>query len=138
MAIYFPGTGTLSCAVCPGTWIVCSQGISHNFYPPHGNMGQLVPLSPPLLTTLCLCTSWDVFTTSPLLPIWMNVASLHPWLLDFMQLDFLMVLGVVCFEVSCHSFCGCTRQRSMLTYCSFLTGSLEDFFSILVFSMYIF
>ena len=42
--------------------------------------------------SLCLSTSL------PLLPTWMNVASLIPWLLDF-QLNFLTILGVTCFVV---------------------------------------
>ena len=55
------------------------------FYPPHVNVGLPVPppSPPPLYATPCLCTSPPVSTSLLLLPIWMNVASLNPWLLVF-------------------------------------------------------
>ena len=34
-------------------------------------------------TLLCFCTFLPVSTNPPFLPIWMNVASLNPWLSDF-------------------------------------------------------
>ena len=43
---------------------------------------------PPLPATLYLCTSPPVSTTPALLPVWMNVASLYPWLSDFHAAQF--------------------------------------------------
>ena len=83
MGIYLPGAGTLVSAVWPWAGIACSQGIPTDFYPPQMNVGMpnLLPL--PLYATPCLCTSPPVSTSLLLLPIWMNVASLNPWLLVF-------------------------------------------------------
>ena len=56
-----------------------------NFYSPHMNVGPLI-LPLPLCATLCPlhpdCPSL------PLLPIWMNVSSLIPWLSDFHTVRF--------------------------------------------------
>ena len=97
MGIYLPGTGTLGCVVWPGSGILHSWGIPPDFYPPHVNVGQTIPL--PLHAPLSLCTSAPIPTSLPLLPVWMNVATLNPWLSDFHTALFLMVLGVICFEV---------------------------------------
>ena len=97
MGIYLPGTENLGCIVWPGAGIAHSQGIPPDFYPPHMNVGPPGPVQlppPPLCTTLCLLASLL------LLPIWMNVAPLHLWLLDFHTvLFFSKVLGVIGFEI---------------------------------------
>ena len=77
MGIYLSSAGNLSCVVWPGVQITCSQGAPPDFYLPHLNMGLPIPLLQPLCATPCVCTSL------PLLPVWMNVASLNAWLSDF-------------------------------------------------------
>ena len=78
------GTGSLGCAVWPGAGIACSQGIPPDFYLPHMNVGLPVPQLPlPLCSTPHLLASVPISTTLPLLPAWVNVASLNPWLSDF-------------------------------------------------------
>ena len=83
MGMSVPGTGTLGCVVWPGAVIVSSQGIPLDFYPPHVHMGlSIAPPLLPLSTTGHLHASGSL-GLHPLLPIWMNVASSTPWLLDF-------------------------------------------------------
>ena len=74
MGIYLPGTGTLGYADWSGAGFAGSQGILPNFYPPHVNVG------PPILPPLHAIAHLHHFT---LLPVWVNVASLNPWLSDF-------------------------------------------------------
>ena len=76
MGIYLPGAGTLGWVFWSGAGITCSQGIPPNFFPPHMNV------RPPIVLPLCN------FTSPPFLPIWMNVASLNPWMLDFHTAQF--------------------------------------------------
>ena len=64
-----------------GAGIAHSQGIPPNFYPPHMNVGPLV--LPPPLVPHCISLPLCPFLSPPLLPVWMNVASLNSWLLDF-------------------------------------------------------
>ena len=131
MEIYLPGTGTLVCAVWPGAGIAHSQGILPHFYPPHVNVGLPIPPAtatspPPKHCPLCPSSP-----SPPLLPIWMNMASLNPWRWTSRQFDFLAVLDVFCFEVSCDLSYGCARRRSMSTYSSILTRNqkaLENHF----------
>ena len=80
MGVYLPGAGTLGCAVCPGAGIAHSQGVPPDFYLPHVNVG--LPL-PPLPLLLCPPHLFPNSVSPPLLPVWMNMASLHPWLSDF-------------------------------------------------------
>ena len=83
MGVYLPGAGTLGCVVWAGAGIACCQGIPPDFYPPYVNVRPFV-----LWATLRLCASLPVSVTPPLLPIWMNVASLNPWLSDFHRARF--------------------------------------------------
>ena len=74
------GAGTLGCVVWPGAVIIFSQGIRPDLYVDMG-----LSIAPPLLplsTTGHLHASGSL-GLHPLLPIWMNVASSSPWLLDF-------------------------------------------------------
>ena len=73
----------LDCAVWPGAGIAHSPGSPPNFYPLHVNVGLPIPLPPLLHATLSLRASPSISTSPPLLHIWMNVASLKPWLSDF-------------------------------------------------------
>ena len=65
MVIYLPNDGTLGCVVWPGAGLIHSQGI--------------LPIHSASATT----TYPPIFMILPLLPIWMNVVSLNPWLSDF-------------------------------------------------------
>ena len=78
--VYLPGAGTLGCAVWPGVGLTHSQGMFPDFYPSHVDGGPPLPIPP--LPPPPLCTT-HLLTSPPLLPVWMNVASLNPWLWNF-------------------------------------------------------
>ena len=59
----------------------------------------------------------------PLLPVWINVSSLSPWLLDFHTVQFSVSSGCFLFlNCSCPSF-GCVQRHSVSTYASILARS---------------
>ena len=59
-----------------------------------------------------------------LLPVWMNVSSLTPWLLDFHTVQFSGIYAYFLFLNSLLSFfCYCARKQSVFTYTSVLTRS---------------
>ena len=58
----------------------------------------------------------------PLLPVWMNVSSLSPWLLDFHTVRFSVISGCFLFLNCCPSF-GCARRHNVSTYASILARS---------------
>ena len=95
MGIYLPSTGTVGCEVWPGAQIAHSQGIPPDFYSQYMNVEPSIPLLPPSFhATYHLRASPPVSATPPLLLICMKEASLNLWLLDF-----LAVLGGICFEI---------------------------------------
>ena len=130
MGIYLPRAGALGCGVWPGAGIACSQGNPPSFYPPYLNVGLSNPLSPPPLhSTPPLCASLPVSTTLPFLPVWMNVASLIPWLSDFHTTIFWWFWMLFVLRFSSNSFYGCTRRQSVSTYTTIVTGSqVSDIF----------
>ena len=90
----FPHTGTLGCAVCL---------VSQLFLPIclHANVGlpslqsvtwlslPAATLPVPVLQPLPCCeSSLPGCPSPPLLPVWMNVSSLTPWLSDFHAIRF--------------------------------------------------
>ena len=79
MQTYLLGTGTLGYVFWSGARIPHSQGMPPDFYSPQVDMGPLVLH---LYASLCISVSL------PLLPIWVNVAPLNPWLLDFCTAQF--------------------------------------------------
>ena len=88
MESYLPGSRILGWVVWSGVRIPHPRGILPGFYLPHGDMGPPVP--PVLLHTILhlhdslhLSTSLHVSVSLPLLPAWINVASLNLWLLVF-------------------------------------------------------
>ena len=91
MGIYLPSAGTLGCAVWPGAVITHSQGVPPHFHPPHMNVGTPILPPPPLHATLPLLASL------PLIPNWMSVASLNPWLSDFHTVRFFNSSGYYLF-----------------------------------------
>ena len=78
--------------------------------PPH-------PPSPPAATL--------PHTLSPLLPVWMNVSALIPWLLDFHTVQFSCTSGCWGFFLICYcSSSSCVRRQSVSTYTCILARSL--------------
>ena len=57
------------------------------------------------------------------LPFWINVSSLTSWLTDFIKFEFLIVLVIICFQISCCPSLGCARRQSVSTYASILARS---------------
>ena len=107
----FPHAGTLGCAVC---------------HPVH----QLLPCQPaaalptPLLQPPpCHKSSLSGSPSPTLLPIWMNVSSLSPWLSDFHTVRFSVSSGCFLFLNCCCPSFGCARRHSVSTYASILAGS---------------
>ena len=66
----------------------------------------------------CLSSSLPHCLSPPLLPVWMNVSSLTPWLSDFHTGQFSGSSGYF----FCPSF-GCARRHNVSTYTSILAGS---------------
>ena len=66
----------------------------------------------------------------PLLPVWMNVSSLTPWLSDFYTVWFSGSSGCFLFLI-CYCPFGCARRQSVSTYTSILAASLNDIYFIL-------
>ena len=62
-------------------------------------------------------------SSTPLLPVWMNVSSLSPWLLDFHIVRFSVSSGYFLFLNCCCPSFGCARRHSVSTYSSILAGS---------------
>ena len=74
---------------------------------------QLQP-HPVLQPPPCCDSSRLGYLSLPLLMVLMGV-SLTPWLLDFIQFNFLAVLVIFCFYICC-SYFGCARRQSISTY----------------------
>ena len=92
----FPCAGALGCTVC--------------------HLVQPMPCSE---SSLPSCPSL------PLLPVWMNVSSLSPWLSDFLTVRFSVSSGCFLFLNCCCPSVGCGRRCSVSTYASILAGRLE-------------
>ena len=109
----FPRTGALGCVVCH--WV-------HQLppCPPHSTICHLAGLARPRLAASPLhpgCLSL------PLLPVWMNVSSLSPWLSDFHTVRFSVSSSCFLFLNCCCPSFGCVRRHSVSTYTSILAGS---------------
>ena len=118
----FPRAGALGCVVCfalrgflpiylcanVGPWGLLAVALP----------APLVPQSSTSLGPVCpSCLS------PPLLPVWMNVSSLSPWLSDFHTVRFSVSSGCFLFlNYCCPSFV-CARRHSVSTYASILAGS---------------
>ena len=124
----FPHAGALGCSVC--------------FAPPQflrvylcANVGprcllatawpaRFVPQSAKSLVWLRCCkSSLPSCLSPPLLPVWINVSSLAPWLSDFHTVHFSVSSGWFLFLNCCCPSFGCVRRCSVSTYASFLAGS---------------
>ena len=119
-------TGFFSQKICgfiSSCWNSGLCGLSHS------------PVAPP---SLCPCTCWNAWSVSHhlvthslglrclsllLLPAWMNVSSLTPWLSDSHIVLFSGSSGCFCFKIGCCPF-GCEKKLNISTYTSILDGSL--------------
>ena len=85
----FPCTGTLGCVVCLVPQLFLRVYLHTNVGPPSLQSAALMgppaaALPAPVLQPLpCLGSSLPSCLSPPILPVWMNVSSLTPWLLDF-------------------------------------------------------
>ena len=82
----FPRTGTLGCSVCLTPQLFLPVSL-------HANVGLLGLTAAPLPTLssnhlLARSPLHPGCPSLPLLPVWMNVSSLTPWLLDFCTVQF--------------------------------------------------
>ena len=108
----FPCSGTLDCAVYLASQLLLLVYRQANVGPP----------SLPVAALLCVLSTPAAHL--PLLPVWMNVSSLTPWMSDFHTVWFYGSSG--CFlllNCCCPSF-GCARRKSVSTYASILAGSI--------------
>ena len=121
LRLYFP---TLELSVARSVTWSTSCGLTGQLQlcPPHSTICHLAGLARPRLAASPLhpgCLSL------PLLPVWMNVSSLSPWLSDFHTVHFSVTAS--CFLIlncCCPSLnCGCARRHSVSTYTSILAGS---------------
>ena len=76
----------------------------------------------------CLKSSPSSCPSLPLLPVWVNVSSLSPWLSDFHTVRFSVSSGCFLFLNCCCPSFGCARRHSVSTYTSILARSLNTFF----------
>ena len=66
----------------------------------------------------------------PLLPVWMNVSFLSPWLSDFRVVRFSVSSGCFLFLNCCCPSFGCVRRHSVSTYASILAGRNSSYSSL--------
>ena len=102
--------------------------------PIRSTIRHLAEPASPCLATSPLCPGCP---SPPLLPVWMNVSSLSPWLWDFHTVRFSVSSGCFLFLNCCPSF-GCARRHSVSTYASILAGSPHLFFFLMCLRLYIF
>ena len=114
--------GTLGCAVChqvhqllPRWPAVALPTLLQNLPP------RWVRQLPP-----CLESSPPSCPSLPLLPAWMNVSSLSPWLSDFHTVQFSVSSGCFLFLNCCCPF-SWTRRHRVFTYASILAGGPKLF-----------
>ena len=89
----FPPTGTLGCTVCH---------LVHQLLPclPAAALPTVLHISPPGWVRQplpCRSSSPPGCLSLPLLPVWMNVSSLSPWLLEFHTIQFSVSSGYFLF-----------------------------------------
>ena len=93
----FYHTGTLGCMVYLAPHLLLPVYLHTNVGPPRSSNHCLHPFPPG-------CPSL------PLLPVWMNVSSLTPWLSDFHTIQFSLSFGVFLF-LSLLFFCLCEEAQ---------------------------
>ena len=122
----FPHAGTLGCTVCHlvhqllPCWPAATLPTPLHNLPPRW-VHQPLP---------CHKSSPPNCPSPPLLPIWMNVSSLSPWLSDFHTVRFPVSSGCFLFLNCCCPSFGCARRHSVSTYTSILARSPKSFLKI--------
>ena len=137
----FPCAGPLGCAVCFAPLLFLSVYLCANVAPqglPATTLWGLLAaawpaplhnLPPPLP---CLEFSPPSCPSLPLLPVWMNVSSLSPWLSDFRAVRFSVSSDCFLFIKCCCPSFRCARKRSVSIYASILAGTCSLFHSVLL------
>ena len=116
----FPCSGTLGCMVChPVHQLLPHWPAAALPTPLHSPPPRWVCQSPP-----CRESSLPGCPSLPLLPVWVSVSSLSPWLSDFLTVRFSVSSGCFLFLNCCCPSFGCARRHSVSTYASLLAGSL--------------
>ena len=82
---------------------------------------------PPPTVLFCRESSPPSRASPPLLPVWMNVSSLTPWLSDFHTVQFSVSSGCFLFLNCCCPSIGCARSHNVSTYSSILAGRTKSF-----------
>ena len=132
----FPCAGALGCMVCfaplPFLPVYLCMNVGLQGLPATTLWGLLAAIWPAPFHNLpprwirqphCCESLWPSCLSPPLLPVWMNISSLSPWLLDFCTVP--LFVSSCCFlslNCCCPSF-GCVRRRSVSTYASIVAGS---------------
>ena len=110
----------------------CETGSFSHRHNPHSTLQlEVLSLSFPIQPALphscgllpCRTSSLLGFPLLPLLPVWMNVSSLNPWLSDFHAVRVSGSSGCFCFSICCCPSFGCVRKQSISTYTSILDRS---------------
>ena len=102
-------------------------------WPAHSTIRHLTGSTSHHLAANSLCPGCP---SPPLLPVWINVSSLSPWLLDFHTVRFSVSSRCLLFLNCCCPF-GCAKRHSVSTYASILARSLPILFFILFFRFHI-
>ena len=138
LRLYFPGLEpwVLGCSVCFAPPPVLVVYLCADVGPPCGvcqlQLACPVPqstslLGPPAASVHqlppCRESSQPSCLSLPLLPVWINVSSLSPWLSDFQTIRFSSNFGCFLFLNCCCPCFGCARRHSVSTYTSILGGS---------------
>ena len=120
----FPCAGALGCVVCCPVhqllprWPAAALPAQFHSLP-----SRWVHQLPP-----CRKSSPPGCPSPPLLPVWVSVSSLSPWLSDFHTVQFSVSSGCYLFLNCCCCSFGCGRRHSVSTYASILAGSPHERF----------
>ena len=114
-SILLPHSSSRFICVNVGLWGLLAAALPALFHnpPPHW-VCQLPP---------CCESSLPSCLSPPLLPVWVSVSSLSPWLSDFLTVRFSVSSGCFLFLNCCCPSFGCARKHSVSTYASILDGS---------------
>ena len=124
----FPHAGALGCVVCfaPLPFLLVYLCVNVG---PRGLLAVTLPAPfiPQSTTSLGLPAVPCRESSPPLLPVWTNVSSLSPWLLDFHEVRFSVSSGCFLFLNCCCLSFGCVRKHSVSTYASVLARTAALF-----------
>ena len=112
----FPQAGTLGCTVCHPVHRLLPCGPAAALPTSlHNPPAHWVRQPPP-----CYKSSPLSCPSLPLLPLWMKVSSVSPWLSDFHRVRFFVSSGCFLFLNGCCPSFGCLRRHSVFSYASIL------------------